>query len=185
MLKGTQTHLLPFVVCCMHVTVNSDSHVHRHTQVEGTHGRLGCYFHAFSSCSELKVYLLLVFDPAEMLYICQMRSNPTGTLLPQYYRHDVTLSLSLSLSLMHRCPLLSLSLPLWPFSFTSLHHSFVLPAFLLLHLLLLLWRHSGCVVDVVFWRLMLFHNRNQQTTGFECFSHLWHIFLIWCCTCHF
>ncbi|KAI9542758.1 hypothetical protein NQZ68_016061 [Dissostichus eleginoides] len=48
------------------------------------HQKLSC------SCAELKVFLLLVFDPTEMPYSCQKKGDPTGT---QCYQHDVTLSL--------------------------------------------------------------------------------------------
>ncbi len=75
---------------------------------EGTHGEAWMLFSCSSSCSELKVFLLVVFDPTEIPYSCQRKGDPTGIMQPQSYQHDVILSLyspSLSLSLYPSLPL--------------------------------------------------------------------------------
>lgn len=84
------------------------------------------------SCSEQKVFLLVVFDPTEMPYICQRKGDPTGT-KQELYQHDVTLpptplSLSLSLAVTFSTTPLPLSQSLRSFSFSSL--LFVLISFM-------------------------------------------------------
>lgn len=49
------------------------------------------------SCLEQRVFLLVLFDPAEMSYICQRKGDPTGT-KEQAYQRDITLSLLSPLS---------------------------------------------------------------------------------------
>lgn len=144
------------------------THTHAHTQRWRHTWKAWMLFSCSSSCLELKVLLLVVFDHTEMPYICQRKGDPTGTLLAQSYQYDVIFSFAHSLTSpsISRSLSRSLSLPCSIYWSSSL---FLLPSIFLRSLLssctviekVILYIENGPVGNAQSDYLLMFCNVNK------------------------